>query len=45
MFERRQRLGIERARRRRIDLVFFLRDGRTGCSEEESSEQASGKSD
>src|SRR4029077_11263044 len=44
MFERRQRLRMERARWRRIDqvlfLLFFLRGGRSGEREEENGNQA-----
>src|SRR5215472_18516810 len=40
MLQWRQQLGSERARRRRIDQMFFLRAGRTG-GEDKNSEQAS----
>src|SRR6516164_10321279 len=40
MLQRRQRLGIKRARWRRIGQMFFLRAGRTG-SEEKNGEQGS----
>src|SRR5262249_14837453 len=41
MLQQRQRLGMKRAGRRRIDQMFFLRGGRTG-GEEKEGEQASG---
>src|SRR5262249_33940569 len=40
MLQWRQQVGSERARRRRIDQMFFLRAGRTG-GEDKNSEQAS----
>jgi hypothetical protein len=41
ILQRRQRLGIQRAGKHRVNHVFFLRDGRTRGGEEKDSKQPS----